>query len=291
MLSMTGFGRASTREGDQAHIEVELRSVNNRFLKVSCRLPSELSPYEPKIEERLRQDISRGTVSVLVRYRDTSAPPAVLDEALLESYRKRLDDLQHKMALPGEIRLDWLVTLPGVLSENDRAVDEQHWARVVEVLDRAVEALIEHRRAEGARLESVFRDGRSEISKLTQVVASRAPRVVEEYRQKLLTRVTEFLRERGMTIDDSAIIREVAIFADRSDIAEEISRLQSHLTHLDELLDRDAPVGRELDFLLQEMLREANTIGSKANDAELARFVVQIKAEIEKLKEQGNNIE
>ncbi len=290
MHSMTGFGRAA-EECDQAFIEVEIRSVNNRFLKVSSRVPSELGPYESRIEERVRRKVRRGTVNVLVRYRDREAPPVLLNEALLESYRTRLAHLQQSWGLGGDLTLDWLVTLPGVLDVEERSLDETHWERVAQLLDRALGSLLEHRQAEGARLRTEFVSGRTAIAALIEEVATRAPKIITDYRQKLIQRVEEFLRNHGVGLDESTVIREVAIFADRSDINEELARLRSHLTHLDDLLDRSGAVGRELDFLLQEMLREANTVGSKANDAELARRVVQMKAEIEKLKEQGLNIE
>jgi uncharacterized protein (TIGR00255 family) len=283
--SMTGFGAATT-EQNGAHFVVEVRSVNNKFFKCLVRVPEELAGIEPDLEAQVARRLTRGSVVLTVRYTDSSANAAArINAAALQSY---LDQLLHVPGLSHDaarIDLSALLGLPGVVL-TDAA--HERLVRALEVLkwltEDACDKVLSMRGREGQVLG---------IAAHLQVIAERSPVVVELYQQRLRQRVAALLAEAGMTVQDQDLLREVAIFAERSDISEEVARLQGHLAQFQEIIDSasEEPVGRTLDFLSQEMLREANTIGSKCLDVEVSRRIVEIKGGIDRLKEQAQNVE
>ena len=285
--SMTGYG-AAQRESDQVRVGVEIRTINNRFLKVTQRLPDGLGAVEVAIERFLRAGISRGTVNVGVTVEPRGPAARVsINTDILAAYKQDLARVMDNVAA------DALLALPGVLGSEDVLVtgiaglQEQIEAAVAEALDQ----LNRMRDAEG---EATAKDMAATLDGIEQRIAAveqRAPAVVDEYRTRLRERIGAMLEGVEITLDDQSLIREVAFFAERSDINEELARLESHLEQMRDLLGASEPVGRRLEFLAQEMSREANTIGAKSNDVEIAREVLPIKVAVDRLREQSQNIE
>lgn len=292
ILSMTGFGAGDLRE-ESVSYRVEIRTVNNRYFKASMKLPEHLLRFEGDIEKMLRGSLGRGSISYALRVKDDQAQAAYeINVTALGHYVRQLDAIS---AGRGNMQIDLagLLELPGICEATDR--DEEslkvQFAVVAKVTKIAIDRLIEMRRVEGEALWRDLQEQCAGIRKQLISVAQRAPGVVEEYHKRLRTRVQQLLDSSSAELDKDALAREVAIFAERCDVNEEISRLGSHIDQFLELSKGPEPAGRKLDFLAQEMLREANTIGSKANDAQVARHVVEIKAAIDRIKEQVQNIE
>ncbi|MEM6312488.1 MAG: YicC/YloC family endoribonuclease, partial [Planctomycetota bacterium] len=290
--SMTGFGNASAHV-DATHYAVEIRSVNNRYLKPTLRLPEALAGLEPKLEARLRKALGRGSVTYTLHLKTDAADAALeVNTAALQSY---VDALKPFADADRPVDLASLLTLPGVLA--DPAAEptdllKQHEAPVLELTDKALATLVEHRRAEGRALQGELDKHLDVIAANVERVAEKAPRIVKDYHRRLTARVNELITEAALKVEESELIREVAVFAEKADVAEEIQRLGHHVEHFRSTCQQDAAqAGRKLDFLTQEMLREANTIGSKANDADIAAHVVDIKGAIDRLKEQVQNVE
>lgn len=292
LRSMTGYGSAAAETGEARYF-VELRSVNNRYLKVALRLPEGLSALEPQIESRLRERLGRGTVTVTVRMKlpDAAAAQRVNIPAL-SSYLDQLRLLESEANPMLRVDLASLMLLPGVCEPPaPDELAEQTGPRVMELLDEAVDALLEMRHREGEAVGQDLRDHCETILARLDEVAERAPTVVQDYHQRLVARVEELTRAASLRLDEETLAREVALFAERSDVAEELSRLRGHVEQFTQALDSPEPAGRKLDFISQEMLREANTIASKANDAQMVRAVVEIKTAIDRIKEQVQNVE
>ncbi len=292
---MTGFGRF--REAtEQRTIEVEARSVNHRFLKLQIRLPRDLARLEPEVEAEIKKVLQRGSVSVTIRNEELADSNGItLDQELAAQLNAQAKTLARTLGMPEQdLTLDALVALPGVVrtSEPSDTLDEERKAAVLGALNHALESLVNMRRTEGATLAEELRLIHRRIVAAVQEVKERAPVVVEEYARKLQKRLNHLLTQFSdkVAATDSDILREVALFADRADISEELQRLESHLEQFTGLLNGDE-VGRKLDFLLQEMLRETNTIASKASDSAIARHVIEIKTDLERLREQAQNIE
>lgn len=292
--SMTGFGGAA-REESGRRFSVEIRSVNARYFKVQVRLPDELAALEADLERLLSHRLSRGSVSVTVKFSDRSADAAAaVNVAAVARYIEQL------MALPGAgdpaFRIDaaTLLTLPGALDEATGGDLLEEARPIIEtlVIDAADE-MIAMREREGEALHADLLSHVTEIGRNLAEVAERAPVVVELFQARLRQRMDSLLKESGVSARDEDLLREVAVFAERSDIAEEINRLGGHLVQFRDLLAADGskPVGRTMDFLAQEMLREANTIGSKCLDVEVGRRIVEVKGAIDRLKEQVQNVE
>lgn len=291
--SMTGFG-AARREDDDLRARVEIRSVNNRFLKVVVKSPSLLSARDAAIERRVRDRVERGSVTISVWITlDDRTSAFQFNAAAARSYRDAL--VAHAAAenIPGEVTISDIAVLPGVFepAETDIALDDDAWGRVAETIDEALDAMIAMRTEEGASLREEFLTRQKAIETLLEVVTERAPVVADDYRTRLEEKLTKLLVDRDVVVTDADLIREVAIFADRCDITEELTRLKSHLAQYGQIVGAGGTAGRRLEFILQEMLRETNTIGAKANDYAIAERIVAIKAEIEKLKEQVQNVE
>ena len=290
--SMTGYGRAvQTLRGRE--IIVELRSVNNRFLDCSVRLPRAFSYVEEAVKQRVKESVSRGKVDVFVTVNSTGEDESVrvaFNRPVLEGYLTALRAICVDYQVRDDISAMTLARMPEVFQTEKAEEDEaQNRTDILTVLDEAIAAYNAMRAREGAALVNDLRSHAAVILSCVERVEQRSPVTVADYRARLERKMREVLE--STTIDESRILTEAAIFADKVAVDEETVRLRSHLSQMDELLSGGGAVGRKLDFLLQEMNREANTIGSKGNDLEQARNVVEIKAELEKIREQVQNIE
>ena len=294
--SMTGFGDAAA-EVEGIHYLMELRSLNNKFFKTTMRLPEELSGLEAELETRLRKKVARGSVTVTVKFRASDARAASrVNEPALMNYLAHLEMVQDKVqGHDVSIDLTQLLALPGVLqpAQDEEAILAKARPVVLKLLDEAADRLTAMRQREGQSLAQDLLHQREAILKRLARVQKRAPTVVEEYHQRLQNRINELMAKAKLKVDENDLIREVAVFADRADIREELIRLEGHLEQFEQIVQQsDAePAGRTLDFLAQEMLREANTNGSKSNDAAISRHVVEIKGAIDRIKEQVQNVE
>lgn len=289
---MTGFGEATLEEASQ-HFHAEIRSVNNRYFKASIHLPEEFAFIEPDIERILRTRLTRGTITFRLRIRNlTDAAAVEINAAAVRAYVTQLRAAASDAA-GTTIDLATLATLPGVcqpveLSDEAR---ERAVTVVTKLLDGALGRLIAMRTAEGAALAEDLRQHCVRVETHLGSIRGRVGFVVEEYRKRLMQRVNELIADTGVRLAEEDLLKEVAIFADRSDVSEEISRLTTHLEQFQQALVSREPAGRKLDFISQEMLREANTIGSKCSDAQIARDTIDIKSAIDRIKEQVQNAE
>ena len=291
MYSMTGFGKG-TFALDGRELTVELKSVNNRFLDISMRLPRVLSPLEDTFRHALEDRLSRGHVDVYVNYRNQreDAKSVRVDTQLLGAYLTCARTAARELSITDDLTLSKALTLPDVTEIVPAEEDQEALQQLGKTaIDLAIDALLAMRRGEGSRLKKDLTARMDTMEGYAAAIEKRAPGVAEDYRVRLTERVNEMLGE--TEVDRSRLATEIALFADKAAIDEEIVRLKSHLLHFRELLEAEEPVGRKMDFLIQEMNRECNTIGSKANDAALTDLVLLCKAEIEKLREQIQNIE
>ncbi len=289
--SMTGYGRAETADAERK-VVVEVRSVNHRFSEVVIRMPKELSPLEERIRGLVQARVSRGRVDVAVTREAFGGRRrrVEVDRELAVSYFSRLKELGETLGLRAQAKLDLIARLPDVFTIAEVPEDlERLWETLSPVVDQAIEAMLAMREREGARLRTDLLDRLQLIEDHTAAIEERAPQTVEEYRRRLADRVREILP--GVEIDEGRLATEVVLFAERSNVTEEIVRLKSHLAQMRQSLDQSDAVGRRLDFLLQEMNREINTIGSKASDGQVAKVVIEVKSELEKIREQVQNIE
>ncbi len=292
--SMTGYG-AAEHTSDQARIAVEMRSVNNRSLKLSQRTPEGLGAAEPVIERLVRKHVHRGTVKVTLAVEPCGAGArAPINQEVLAAYWKDLAALGERFGLGGtEAPLAALLALPGVVGDERSLLTglEDLPARIEKVVAEALERLDAMREAEGEATAKDMRDALDRIEHRLEAVRSRAPAVIEEYRRRLQERAEALLDGVEIPLDDSGLAREVAFFAERSDINEELARMASHVAQYRELLAGTGPAGRRLEFLAQEMSREVNTIGAKSSDAEIAADVVEMKVQVDRLREHAQNVE
>lgn len=294
--SMTGFGEASAG-ANGIGFSMELRSLNNKFFKLSCRLPEEITGLEAELEQALRKRVARGSfvLSMKLRIDDERAASGVNENVLL-SYMDHLETVRSKVHDQSvHIDLTQLLALPGVLRpavDGEKTVEEAR-PIVMGLLSEALDKLKQMRIAEGVSLAEDLSKQLEVILGRLSVIGERAPLVIDEYHDKLNKRVSELLAKAELKVSEPDLLREVAIFADRADISEEITRLSGHVDQFREVLaaKADEPAGRTLDFLAQEMLRESNTIGSKCNDAQISRCVVELKSAIDRIKEQVQNVE
>lgn len=293
--SMTGFGDASEQYAS-SHYFVEVRSLNNKYFKSTIRLPEEYQGLEAELESELRRRLTRGTITMIGRVNDASAGAALeINHEALTRYVEQV--MRSPVVADGKVSLDLgaLMALPGVVqppADEDVRLERARIA-FVELLGRACDHLISMRQREGAMLVEDLLGHHALIADRLAKIQARTPVVVEEYEKRLRQRVQTLLSEAGLSVEPGDLIREVAIFAERSDVAEEVQRLSAHLEQFDSLVRNDdgRPVGRTLDFLSQEMLREANTIASKSGDAVISREIVEIKGAIDRIKEQVQNVE
>ena len=293
--SMTGFGEASGAE-DGVQYFVEVRSLNNKYFKAHIRLPDELQGLEADLESALRQHVSRGSVTLRASFTDVSEHAAhEVNAKALDRYVAMLRDVQ--AVKDGELTIDvgTLLALPGVLqppaNEETRVTNARDALR--RLTGEACDHLVAMRRREGHILLDELNQQRDSIAQRLERIRELAPSVSNEYEQRLRTRIERLVKDAGIGVEPIELVREVASYAERTDIAEEIVRLGGHIEQFSELTggDDDRPIGRTLDFLAQEMLREANTIASKSPDSEISRLTVEIKGAIDRIKEQVQNAE
>jgi uncharacterized protein (TIGR00255 family) len=290
---MTGFGEARGQAAGLS-VHVEVRTINNRHFKLGYRASDGYASLEPDVEAVVRQAMRRGTVQVNLRVdRQTSAENYRINTSVVESYRWQVDALNGRNGWSDSVGLDVLLQLPGAVDEKIRADFEPRddWPTVEPVLLEALAAVNKMRIDEGqALLKDLAANGQI-VEQFLNKVAKRAPDVSQAYRERLEQRVNKALTELNVTLDSTDLLREVSLFVDRSDVSEETVRLRSHLQQFAEALQLDESAGRKLEFIVQEMGREVNTIGSKANDAEISRYVVEIKSALERIREQIQNVE
>ncbi|MCL6488548.1 MAG: YicC family protein [Alicyclobacillus mali] len=288
--SMTGFGRAEGRVGPY-DVVVEAKSVNHRFLEVSVRLPRDWSFAEVAVRDRVRGQLQRGRVDIAVSLAGTGAAAGqvYVDWALVDALVEADQTLCHKLGVPFDPRSarQWL-TFPGAVSVRPAALSEEEAVSSLgDLVNAAIDKLVAMREREGGDLARACVGYLDDVEAHLRAIRQRAPASVAAYRASLLARVSEL----GISVDDARLAQEVALFADRVAIDEELVRLEAHVQAMRSDLERAEPVGRRLDFLVQEMHREVNTIASKSQDAEISRHVVEMKALIEKLREQAQNVE
>ncbi|NLI12789.1 YicC/YloC family endoribonuclease [Pelotomaculum propionicicum] len=289
--SMTGYGRGEASSPGKK-FNVELKAVNHRFCEVVLRMPRSLSLFEDRIKKLIQSRIARGRVDGFLSQEECGEKTVAVkvDKALAAAYYRAVKDLQESLDIAGSIKIKYLTDLPGVLVVEEPAEDlEKLWPAILEAVEAALANLILMREAEGEQLATDLRQRIEKLALLNDQIRARSPLVVEEYREKLRARLNDFIKDGSL--DPERLAAEAAVFADRSNITEETVRLDSHLKQANACLKENQPVGRKLDFLVQEMNREINTIGSKANDLEISRLVVEVKSEIEKIREQIQNLE
>jgi uncharacterized protein (TIGR00255 family) len=292
LRSMTGFGASSSEETDLGSLRVEIRSVNHRHLTVKTRVPDELAAFEADIERSVRSALERGAVSVTVSSRGGErGGPLRIDAGAATRYRDQLQELARSLGIEARLSLEMLLQLPGVLdSPADGADDDATRHRVIALVEAALERLSAMRIEEGRSIEADLKRHALATEKLVGKIERAMPRVVRKHQKDLMRRVSELLG-RKTEVGEAEFAREVALLADRLDVSEEIARLKSHLAQLAKSLAQGTSVGRQLDFLVQELFREVNTIGSKCSDAQVAHWVVEAKTEVERLREQVQNVE
>src|SRR5277367_3912640 len=290
MRSMTGYGRG-TATFDGRQVAVELSSVNRKQAEISLSLPRALLEMEPRMRDEINAHISRGRLTVAVGlHAKGGTKSGAINVAAAKSYRDQLEALRKSLKLTGEITLDQVLRGPGVLdSESVEIETEEAWPALKKALGAALDQFVKMRQKEGEALAVDLRKRVLAIQKNVKTVGVLAPKVMEHHRGSLLERAAKA----GLEIEasDERLLKEIVFFADRSDISEELTRLRSHLDQFFGQLGKDEPVGRTLDFLLQELFRETNTIGNKANFLAISQIVVGMKTELEKLREQVQNIE
>lgn len=292
LRSMTGFGAARS-EGEGLSARAEIRSVNHRYLLVKTRVPGELSHVEAGVETLVKSRLARGSVTVHVAVeRAAGVTPASIDRDAARAYRDQLGALADELDLDEGPGLRDLIALPGVIvaSREDEAVKKSDRI-VMAAIEEALDELVAMREKEGAALAADLRKNAEGVSRDVAKIEERMPEVVRNSFAALKKRTEELLDGRRTAIDEADLARELALIADRSDVSEELSRLESHLTQLDGMLKKGGAVGRKLDFLVQEMFRETNTIGSKCGDAAVSHLVVEVKTLVERLREQVQNVE
>jgi len=289
--SMTGFGRGEA-VGQDKKFTVELKSVNHRFAEVVLRLPKQLFSLEEKSRRLILERVARGRVDGYISLEQSAEkiPTVKVDKALATSYYKAMGELLDQLGVVDSIRSEHIFTVPGVLSLEEPAEDAALWWPVLEqAIITAVDGLVEMRESEGNRLKDDLLARLGMIMKMTSEIESRAPQVVEDYRARITQRLQDWLAE--SILDMNRVMAEVTIMAEKSSITEEIIRLYSHVVQASESLGGTDPVGRKLDFIIQEMNREINTIASKSGDIQISGYVVEIKSQLEKIREQVQNLE
>ena len=292
ILSMTGFGGAERSEGGVSYC-LEIRSLNNRYFKVSTKLPENLQFLEGEVERMVRTRLGRGSCTYALRLRNESATAGYdINQAALRKYVESICAAPMPEGVQATIDLAAVAALPGICQppETDQQSQERLSALLREMTGEALDGVVAMRQAEGEALRSDLLACCGALGEQLEAIAEQAPQVMVEYHERLRQRVQTLLAEAKLELEKDMLAREVAVYADRCDIREEVTRMHSHLAQFTELCDSTEPTGRKLDFLAQEMLREANTIGSKSNDATIARHIVEIKASIDRLKEQVQNV-
>jgi TIGR00255 family protein len=292
MKSMTGYGKG-TVNGDDFSVSVDLKTVNNRFLDIHLRVGSELSALETTIKRRISSRLSRGRVDVTVSIERSAQVAYELNRPLIAGYVSALKQMQQDFGIGGDLDINVLARIPGALQPARNGIDERMIAALEQAVDQALDELEKMRQQEGAALCNELRERLQKIEALVPTIESAAEGLADAYRLRLQKRIGELLNRGGQVveIDPARLAQEVAYLADRSDVSEEMVRLRSHLTQFHDALDSETETGKMLDFLLQELNREANTTLSKSTDLAIKEAGLAIKAEVEKLREQVQNVE
>jgi len=291
VLSMTGYGRGKA-EDDRREINIELKTVNHRYLDINLRMPRVLTMLEDDVRKRIQQALSRGRIEVYVSYKNKAQDQitVTLNEPVAEAYYAAIQALANKFQVDQKPDLAVLTSINDIFTVTEQEEDEEELRQLLfKALDEALGIVREMREKEGRFIANDVMERTQLINNMIDAVEECSPAVVEEYRRKLEQRLKEMLKT--TELDEARFQTEVAYFADRSNITEEIIRLRSHLSQLRQTLENGGTIGRKLDFIVQEMNREANTIGSKSSDITITNHVVEIKSEIEKIREQIQNIE
>ena len=290
MKSMTGFGRASLESNGKNYI-IEIKTVNNKYSDITVKSPKRLSFMEDKIRKQIANRITRGKVEVLVRFFDFSnkSKNVVLNKEIAKEYIKQLREIADENNLSENISVVEIAKLPDILNSIDSDNDEEIASEALQCLNMALDSLIEMRKAEGENIKQDLLVRIERVQNLVDKIAENSKGIVEEYVSKLEKRVKEILKTD--VVDENRIAQEAVIYADKTSIEEELTRLNSHIVQFKELVNSDGPVGKKLDFMIQEMNRETNTIGSKAGSGEITKAVIDLKVELEDIREQIQNIE
>ncbi len=289
--SMTGYGRVETT-GQDRNIVVEIKSVNHRFLEISLRMPQALFPLELEFKKKIGEKVKRGRIEIFIRLeaQSTNTPGAIINLEVARNYFAALQRLKNELGLTEEIGLKTLVGFRDIFSQPaDTEIDPDIIKQIAAALEEALDLLIRMRQEEGVAIYQDMVQRLDSIKGILATINARSPQVIVEYQKRLTERIKELTA--GFALDESRLAQEAAILADKSDITEEIVRMHSHINQFVELLQSVDAEGKKIDFLLQEMNREINTIGSKSNDAEIARQVIEAKSELSRLREQAQNIE
>ena len=290
LKSMTGFGRAE-KCIDGFNIKVNLKSVNHRYMDATVRVPKYYTFVEDKIRQAASKYISRGKVEIFVSVERTegTGKTVVLDTETAENYVNALKSLK-KLGLKNDVKISTIAQYHDIFKIESNEADDEYISNLIcEVLSEAAEDFVNMRINEGKNMEKDILSHIEALAENLAMVEDRYPQIVEDYRNRLMRKISEVLEDRN--VDESRIVTEAAIFAEKSDIGEDTVRLRSHIKEFKKAIDTDLPIGKKLDFMIQEMNRETNTMGSKANDVEISKIIVNMKSEIEKIREQIQNIE
>jgi len=290
--SMTGFGRSENTDGVH-NFTIEVKTLNHRYNDIIIKMPKHINYVEENVKKVIREKINRGRVEVYIslEYEDDRNIDVRVNVPLARAYKKALDEMTNELFPDESVNIEHIIKMPDIVKAERLEDDENEiWLCLEKALEEALDNVFEMRTREGYELSKDIRERTLKIKKMIESIEKRAPIVVLEYKEKLKERVEELL-DNEYKLDESKLANEVAFYADKSNITEEIVRLYSHINQLLECLDSIEPVGRKLDFLIQEMNREINTIGSKSSDIEIGKTVVEVKSELEKVREQIQNVE
>ena len=291
MKSMTGYGRGEALQHDRKFV-AEIKSVNHRYNEVTVKMPRAMIMYEDAVKKLIGKKVFRGKTDVFISFESFSDSDVSIEfnRPLADAYVKALGEINERYQLDSQIRLDLIAKFPDVITVDKTVADDngEIWECLEAALTEAVDNFVAMRTTEGEALKKDILDKLVGIKATVEKIEKRAPMVAEDYRQRLIAKLNEYAE---LNVDEARIITEVTIFADKACIDEEITRLFSHIEQMKSIVCENAAVGRKLDFLVQEMNREVNTIGSKSNDLEITNYAVELKSEIEKIREQIQNIE
>ena len=292
LKSMTGYGKGEASNND-FRIKVELKSVNHRYLDITVKLPRYLIYLEESIKRVVKEKLNRGKIDIFINldYENMSSLDVKVDIPLAKSFKNALEDLRSQLGLEDAVKLNNILSIQDVIKTEKRDLDEESvWETLKSALDESLNRILSMREAEGEQLKADMLGKLDNIGRVADEIMERSPLVVEEYRRKLNERILVLVEDAAL-IDQDRLAMEVAVYADKSSIDEELTRMKSHIIQFKTIIEEDGSVGRKLDFLIQEFNREVNTIGSKSSDTVIVNKVVELKSEIEKIREQVQNIE
>lgn len=290
MKSMTGYGQASWND-DKHNIEVEIRSVNGRFFKFSSRIPQEYNSREIEIKGLVANKISRGTVSISIEYSSIQETSVKINSEILKKHYSTLKEVSSELEITPP-RIEALLSLPEVVIPiSEKGISDKIWEKTQELVDKSLDQVVDMREKEGQLLVAELNGFCEKIRFLAKEIEACTPKIIEDFKQRVQLRMQQFLEKENINFSEQDILKELSIFSEKVDINEELSRLQSHVLQFEEKLLKKEPIGKTLEFLTQEMLRETNTIAAKANNASCSQNVVQIKTYLEKIREQIQNVE